>query len=164
MSTAVTRAIKKRAKELKVDVVYSKKGHYNTAAGWSVVHYLLGIATAGTAGFVGVKNSSIKPSTVVVLSLTAAALGAIMTFLKPQEKATQHKLAGDDFDNLLQQICNFIEVELLQGNDDDHTTRLTELVDKKTELNKASLPIPRLAYTRTRKGLQDGEASYTEKF
>lgn len=89
-------------------------------------------------------------------------LVAIMTFLKPQEKASLHKIAGGDFDNLLQQISNFIEVELFQGNDEQHSVRLAELVDRKTELNKSSLPIPRLAYIKTKKGIRDGEASYTE--
>lgn len=162
MSKEVKRAITKRAKELKIDVMYSKKGHYNAASLWNSVHYTLGISTAVIAGFVGVKNTALSVNQLIVLSLTAAALGAVITFLKPQEKATQHKLSGDDFDNLLQGIGNFIEVELLQGNDEEHTVRLNELTERKTELNKASLPIPRLAYTKARGGINDGEAAYTE--
>lgn len=162
MSKDVKKAITKRAKELKVDVMYSKKGHYNAASIWNSVHYFLGISTAVIAGFIGVKNTALTANTLVVLSLTAAALGAVITFLKPQEKATQHKLSGDDFDNLLQNISTFIEVELLQGNDEEHTDRLSELTKQKTELNKASLPIPRLAYQKTRSGINDGEADYTE--
>ena len=86
-----------------------------------------------------------------------------MTFLKPQEKAAEHKQAGDDFDNLLQVISNFVEVDLLQGNDEQHSKQLAEIVDIKTKLNKNSLPIPKIAYLKTKKGINKGEASYTEE-
>lgn len=163
MSKDVNKAIKKRVKELKIDVLYSKKGHYNAASIWNFVHYALGIATVVTAAFIGVKNASLGKETVALLSMAAAALGAVMTFLKPQEKATQHKLSGDDFDNLLQQICNFNDVDMLQGSDTDHTETLKVLSSKKTKLNKSSLPIPRVAYIKTRAGMNDGEADYTEQ-
>lgn len=163
MSKDINKAIKKRVKELKIDVLYSKKGHYNAASIWNFVHYTLGIAVVATAAFVGIKNASLGKETVALLSMTTAALGAIITFLKPQEKATQHKLSGDDFDNLLQQIANFNDVDMLQGSDVEHTKTLKSLSVQKTKLNKSSLPIPRIAYVKTRKGMSDGEADYTEQ-
>lgn len=162
MGSKVDKAIKQRVKELKIDVMYSKKGHYNAASIWNSVHYAIGCATVIVAAIVGVKNTQLSQSLVVVLSLSAAALGAVSTFLKPQEKATQHKLSGDDFDDLLQQIANFNQVEMLQGTDAEHTERLQVLSTQKTDLNKGSLPIPRIAYIKTRKGVNDGEAEYTE--
>jgi hypothetical protein len=63
--------------------------------------------------------------------MATAALGAIFTFLKPQEWATQHKQSGDDVDNLLQQICNFSEVEMLLGDDNDHANALKTLTEQK---------------------------------
>ncbi|HEV2402652.1 MAG TPA: SLATT domain-containing protein [Candidatus Saccharimonadales bacterium] len=163
MSKGVDISIKKRISELKVDVLFCKKGHYNAAGIWNGVHYTLGIATAGLAAFIGVKNSTLSTGTIALLAMTVAALGAISTFLKPQEKAAQHKQSGDDFDYLLQQLSNFNEVEMLQGNDSDHTIGLKLLTDQKTKLNKNALQIPRLAYLKAKDGIEKGEAAYVEK-
>ncbi len=163
MSNPINRAIKKRANEIKVDVIYSKKGHYNAASIWDVVHYVLGIITVSATAIIGLKNSSLDHKSIVFLALLSATLVSFMTFLKPQEKAAEHKQAGDDFDNLLQVISNFVEVDLLQGNDEQHSKQLAEIVDIKTKLNKNSLPIPKIAYLKTKKGINKGEASYTEE-
>lgn len=163
MSNNVDKSIKKRLDELRIDVLFSKKGHYNAAAIWNWVHYILGVSTTALAAFIGVKNSALPKETLAVLAMGTAALGAIFTFLKPQEKAAQHKQSGDDFDNLLQLILNFSEVEMLLGNDNDHAIELNTLTEQKTKLNKSSLQIPRLAYKRAQKGVRKGEADYVEK-
>lgn len=162
MTRQVDEAIKGRIKELRTDVWYSKKGHYNAAAIWNVIHYVLGSLAAISAAYIGVRNVDLSETSIIVFSVASAVFGALITFLKPQDKASQHKLAGDNFDDLLQKLTNLNDVDLLQGSDADHTARLKELSAAKTNLNKASLPIPRIAYQRSKKGISDGEASYTE--
>ncbi len=163
MSKSVDVPIRKRINALKVDVLFCKKGHYNAAGIWNDIHYTLGIVTAGLAAFIGVKNSALSSGTIALLAMMVAALGALSTFLKPQEKAAQHRQSGDDFDYLLQLLSNFSEVEMLQGNDSDHTAGLKLLTDRKTKLNKSALQIPRLAYLKAKDGIEKGEAAYPEK-
>jgi hypothetical protein len=163
MNSNIYTSILKRIGELKIDVLFSKKGHYNAAALWNWTYYSLGIVTAALAAFIGIKNSTLTKDTIAVLAMASAALGAINTFLKPQEKAVQHKRSGDEFDLLLQRMLNFSEVEILTGSDSEHTAVLEKMTKQKTELNKSSAQIPRLAYFRAKKGVKKGEASYTEK-
>lgn len=53
--------------------------------------------------------------------------------------------------------------KVLLGSDADHTKTLKDLSSQKTKLNKSSLPIPRIAYVLARKGVNEGEADYSEQ-
>ena len=85
----------------------------------------------------------------------AAALAAIHTFLRFQERATNHRRASADFGNIRREI-----EQLLAGNcDDDERNRIDEALDKiRLAINDAdssSPDVPKSIWKQTAEGLKD---------
>jgi hypothetical protein len=96
------------------------------------------------------------------MGVTVAVLTALLTFLKPSERAASHKSAGDQYLALRNDVRVFRTIDLLLGKSADELARtVTTLAKRRNELNSASQQTPRPAFERARKGIEDGEARYT---
>jgi len=96
-----------------------------------------------------------------VLAIIVAALTAVMTFVNPNEKANAHQNAGNDYNSLRNEARIFYEVNMVNIVDENElTTELEELNSKRDAMNKEHIQIPKWAFRRARKGIEEGEGSY----
>jgi len=84
-----------------------------------------------------------------------------MTFLKPNDRAAQHKNIGNQYLALRNDARMFSELYLLKSIDDNKKTeKLERLAQRRNELNSSAPSTSRWAFEKTRKGIADGETTY----
>jgi hypothetical protein len=153
----------KEADSIEWDCIYSSKGHFNSAMLWSVVHYIMGgiaVVCAAVAGKQIFNNEGIIGS---ALAFVSAGLTALITFLKPIDKADPHHKAGTEFAALRRAARIFQNIDVHTDHPvDSKLAQLKELAEKVKHLNQSAPPIPFLAYQITRRGVRRGEATYNE--
>ena len=97
INPTVKLGLSNEAQRIEEDALFSGKGHYNACGPWQTRHRWLGatsaVLSALAAGVASQKGSA--PLLVVALSILAAALTSVVTFLKPNEEADRHRRAGD---------------------------------------------------------------------
>ena len=154
----------KEAKRIEEDCLFSAKGHFCAAQRWASIHLWLGIpaailaAVAGASALSKFNNHNIIAG---IFAIAVSALAAVSTFLNPNEKATNHRYAGDQYNNLRNKVRLLAEIEL--DLTIDEKAILAELKDINEERNEFSLKlplIPRWAYRKAKKGIKKGEAKY----
>lgn len=154
-------AMRKEAQRIEEDSIHSAKGHFNTATIWNRRHYCLGgpaTVLGALAGAAIIKNC---PELAAFLSLGATILTALVTFLKPSERASEHKSVGDQYLALRNDARVFREIELLVPEEGQPLTdKIKALSQRRNELNQSSPEIPRKAFEQARKGIAEGEASH----
>lgn len=152
------------AARIEESLLYSSKGHFAASEFWSRFHMYLGLpmivlsTLSGASAFVQFDSHHIVAGW---LSLVVAVLSAIMTFLNPNKKVAAHFSSGNAYDALMNKVRIF-RVTDCWGRESDHvlTERLKSYSERKSHLNGTSPQIPRWAYKRAKKGIQDGEAAF----
>lgn len=143
------------------DALHSMKGHFNAGSLWSKAHLFLGLPSAVLAAWAGIEAFSDNPEMTAILALLAAALTSTMTFLKPQAVADNHKNSGREYNALKNRVRRFREIDLLQLEVNVIKKTITELADKRDALNSMSPDIPRWAYKKAKKDIDEGRAQYS---
>jgi hypothetical protein len=142
------------------DCTHSAKSHFNAADTWRRRHYWLvipGTISAALAGAAVIKDFAIAAQ---LLSAVAAILTGLLTFLKPSDRASQHKQVADQYLTLRNDARVFRNVRAPSLDADEASNRLEALSKRRNDLNQSSPEIPRRAFEATRKGIADGEATY----
>lgn len=155
-----TEQLKAEALRIEEDATYSSKAHYETARRWGQVYLWLGILTAIIAGVSGVSAFEEQTLLAGITAIIAAALASISTFLNPSEKAQTHYTAGYKFTALKNNTRIFREIELLDGVNKDLKKDLLKLSTVRNSINEVSPQIPRWAFQKARKGIEQGESKY----
>ena len=153
----------KEAKRIEEDSLYSSKGHFYAAQFWSKFHLVVGVfisaivATAGT--FVLWK---FEPYRIVVGSLTilVSALNAVLTFTNSSKRAATHVSAGNCYNDLRNRSRLFSEIEVNSEPYEKSLEKLRCLCIERNELNSRFPQIPKWAFNKARKGIEEGEARY----
>ena len=141
--------------------MYTARGHFEAARTWGRVHLLVGVPTALIAAVAGVSAFNDHPTLAGSAAIAVAALSSISTFLNPSERAQAHQLAGARFNALRSQARFLREVGLLTTRPDkDLTSAMEDLCSSRDQYNQESPSIPRPAFVRARKGIEEGEANY----
>lgn len=153
-------AISDETHRIEEDSLHSMKGHFNAGSLWGKVHVILGLPSAILAGWAGIEAFSDNPQLTAILALLSAALTATVTFLEPQSVADNHKNSGREYNKLKNASRRFREIELLCLSDEDARKVLNELADQRDALNSMSPDIPRWAYNKAKKDIDDGRAKY----
>ena len=154
-------AMKREALRIEEDATYSSKGHFNAEANWILRNYFLGVPATILAALAGATLVKSCPELASICALLSSLLTGLMTFLKPNERASIHRSAGVQFLALKNEIRIFREVELLQAERlNDLTEKLKNLSSVRNDLNQNSPSIPRSAFLAARKGIEDGEAAH----
>ena len=159
----VVAAIRAEAERIEEDATYSSKRHYEAHDIWNRRHLFIGLpavvfSVLATANLM----QQVFPIITGLMGVTVAVLTALLTFLKPSERAAGHKAAGDQYLALRNDVRVFRTIDLaLQKPIDDLAGAVTILAKRRNELNSASQQTPRPAFERARKGIEDGEARYT---
>ena len=94
------------------DSEQSAKRHFNAASRWSSYNGWLGIPSVVIAGIASAVSFAALPVLSGIFAATAAALTAVLTFLKPAERSASHNSYGNQYLRLRNETRLFREVEL----------------------------------------------------
>ena len=153
--------IRTEIERLEEDSIHSGKSHFNAGARWTQYNFSIGVpsvilsALAGTAFF---KNYGAVAG---MMASAAAVLTALMTFLKPAERASEHKKAGDQYLTLRNDARIFREIEIDHACDTSAViAALSGFTKRRNELNQASPQFSNGDRRKARAGIEEGEATH----
>lgn len=156
--------ILKEAKRIEEDALYSSKGHFAACARLRLTHYSLGIPTVVLSALAGASVlAKFDCNNIVagIASIIVAILSALITFLNPNDRASQHLDAGNRYNAIRNRARILYEIDSLATlSEEDLVKELKALSDERDNLNLASPQIPKSAFGKARKGIESGEASY----
>ena len=154
----------KEAKRIEEATMFSAKGHFVAAEHWSRFHRNVGVPIAVLAALAAASSFSQFDASGVVagfIALVVAGLSAFQTFMNPNEKASGHLNAGNNYDALQNRARIFWSIECWQTESDGMLTeRLRDLSEHKDKLNRSCPQVPEWAYTKAREGIEAGETIY----
>lgn len=163
MSALLTK-IEEEAHRLEWNLIYTSKGHYNAAMLWNAVHYILGIGAVLFGAFAGKGFAEMNPWLATVLASVSAALTAVITFLKPSEKATPHHKTGTQLSSLLNRLRFYQKITVNEDRSlEELSAELKQISEDYNSLTENALPVPWVAYQITRRGIRRGEHRYDEE-
>lgn len=155
----------KEAKRIEEGLLYSSKGHFAAAHFWSNFHLWVGIPVvvlSAVAGVSALSQFDYKHVVAGLISIAVAALSGVMTFLNPNEKASAHLNAGNNYDSLQNKIRIFWSIDCWREESEQVLTeKLKYFSEQKDKLNQSCPQIPRWAYKIAKKGINEGEGNYT---
>jgi len=162
MDSGLKPKIISECKRIEEDTEHSFKAHYNAAEFWSHINLLLGLPAALLGAIAGGTSAADGAQvTVTATAFLATAFVTCLTFLKPGEKSDAHKNAGNLYQTLRNKTRLFREIEFDDSlSDSDAKKKLIVLVDKRDELNSIMPTIPKKAYEKAKKDIDDGRAKY----
>ncbi len=169
MASTLKDNLVREAARLEEDTLYTSKGHYAASEQWRNVHLSVGIPTAaltaiaGLVIVVGPTEALGIPLDAVfgLVAVSGAASTAIMTFLGPEKRSTEHHAAGDRYNALKGRARRFREIDIHKTiTDDDLSEQLAAMIRERDELNASSPLIPASAFKKARKGIDEGESEY----
>ena len=154
-------AVIKETRRIEEDSIYSMKGHFNAGDRWSQIHLFLGLFCTAFATGAGIWRVFFAyPEVITILAFLAAASATVMTFLHTQQIADNHNNAGSKYNILKNRVRRFREIELSRLDDEAIVQKIEELAEKRDELNSTSPSIPRWAYEKAKKDIDDGRHKY----
>lgn len=157
----IVEALQRESSRIEEDSIHSAKSHFNAASTWSARHYSIGIPATVLGAAAGAAAIKSCPEVAGLLALAGSILTGLLTFLKPSERASAHKTAGDQYLSLRNDARVFREISLLlEGDGIASADQLKALSDRRNELNQGSPEIPRQAFDAARRGIDAGEAAY----
>jgi hypothetical protein len=154
-------ALRREAERIEEDSTLSAKGHFNAADTWRQRHYWIGIPATILGAVAGAAIVKDWREVAGIVSVGATLLTGLLTFLKPGERASAHKMSGDQHLALRNETRVFRAIELIESEDVQLLSdKLKALAQRRNELNQSSPEIPRRAFEKARRGIEQGEAAY----
>lgn len=154
-------AVADELQRIEEDCLHSGKAQFNAADRWRGYHYWLGLPSVVLSAVAGGAFLKSEPMVAAALSVVVTVLTALMTFLKPADRAAAHKSSGDQYLSLRNDARVFRQIRLLHVCDDQAAIEgLDEFTKRRNELNTSSLPFARRDYEKARDGIDRGEAAH----
>jgi hypothetical protein len=154
----------REAQRMEENLLYSSKGHFAAAHSWNTFHLRVGIPLVILSAILGASAFSDFDKTHIVAgiaSLLVVALSSVMTFLNPNQRATTHLNAGNNYDALMNSVRIFWSIDCWRDESEQVLTeRLKYFSEQKAKLNQSAPQIPRRAYKTAQKGIASGEGIY----
>lgn len=146
---------------LEEDMLYTEKGHFAAANELSRIHVGLGItatvaAAASVATIVGDASAIISG----VLGLIASLVSAVLTFVKPEEKASQHLTAARLLGDIRVRARQHRELDLHDGAGNSSAswrTYPTEIRVAKAEVDQSAPPVSDRRFRKAQAKIQSGD-------
>lgn len=157
MTVNVKSKIIDELQRLEEDCTHSGKAHFNACDRWNSWNYIFGIpsvilsAAAGTAFF---EDYTVAAG---IMSVSVTVLTALMTFLKPSERATSHKNSGDQYLALRNDSRVFRTITLLTLEDSASLEGMAGLTTRRNELNQASYMFSERDFRKAKAGIDAGQ-------
>jgi hypothetical protein len=143
------------------DCIHSSKSHFNAAERWSTYNFFLGVPSIVLSVLAGTAFLRDYPGLAGLMSGIAAVLTALITFLKPAERAAAHKAAGDQYLTLRNECRVFREIKLSHNrNMTAAIMSMAELTARRNDLNQTSPQFSDQDRRLARKGIEEGEATH----
>lgn len=160
MNNSIKTAVTAEAKRLEENATYSAKSHLNAGAVWSKVHYCLGLPAAVLAALAGIKAFQNDPVMSGWIAVTAAIFAAVNAFLNPSDKAAKHRSAGHELLALQNEARRLHNIRLALLGDPAADAAIADLAARLDQINSTSRDIPWFAYSKAKKGIENGEATH----
>lgn len=143
------------------DCIHSGKAHFNAGVRWSSYHFWLGLPSVILSALAGAAFFKDQPEIAGAMASVVTILTALMTFLKPSERASSHKSSGDQYLTLRNDARVLRTIKLDVACDDAAAVaNLDEITKRRNELNQASAQVSRKDFERARQGIEEGEAQH----
>lgn len=162
LSSGLSEKIKAELLRMEEDCIHSGKAHFNACERWAALNYWFGIpsailsAAAGTAFF---KDYSVIAGMMVSM---VTVLTSLMTFLKPSQRATDHKNSGDQYLSLRNDARVFREINVdLITDCDAAIAGMSSFMKRRDELNQASAQFSNKDFKKAKNGIDSGEALHS---
>ena len=153
--------IRAELERIEEDCTHSGKAHFNAGGRWNRYHFWLGIPAVVLASLASTAFFGHVAAIAGVMSGCVAILTALQTFLKPSERSSAHKAAGDQYLGLRNDARVFREIRLDHACDDQSAIDgLDEFTKRRKELNLASPQFSRGDFELARRGIDQGEATH----
>ena len=141
------------------DCSHSGKSQFNAGSRWSIWNYVFGIpsvilsAIAGAAFFKQYTDAAGAMSSIVTI------LTALMTFLKPSERAARHKKSGDQYLSLRNDARVYREIVLPNIEElDTAIAAMKGFTKRRDELNQSSPQFSDGDRRKARRSIEIGDA------
>jgi len=156
-------AIEKELKRIEEAAMYSAQSQFSSGKFWRGLNLVLGVPAAASAAFAGATGlaDAANAETAAYIALIAAALTAIMTTLNAAQRSEQSQSSGNAY-LALQGDARILRTVDLPGLADDVEARqrLSELVERRNQIN-ATAPVPAfLAYRFGRRNIAKNRQEY----
>lgn len=146
-------------KRLEEDCSHSGKAHFNASSRWNNLNYWFGIPSVVISALIGTAFFKDYAVTASLGSAAVTILTALITFLKPAEKATAHKGSGDQYLALRNDARVFRELVLHQDIEEAAAMEsLMGLTTRRNELNQASSLFSDGDFKKARDGINAGQS------
>ena len=143
------------------DCIHSGKAQFNAGVRWSRYHLWLGVPSVILSALAGTAFFKDQPEIGGTIASIVTILTALMTFLKPSERASSHKSSGDQYLTLRNDARVLRTIKLDVACDDTAAVaNLDEITKRRNELNQASAQVSRKDFERARTGIEEGEAQH----
>lgn len=152
--------INKEAERIEEDTEFSAKRHFNAADFWLRVHYFIGIPMTALAAIGGIKAFGENPEWAGYFAIAAAVLGALQTFVNPEEKASKHKVFGGQYLTLRNDARLFRSIELSADAVPDAREKIIQLSKRRNDLNESAPNTPACAHKKAKRDIEDGFSKY----
>jgi len=151
--------VRQELMRIEEDCVHSGKAHFNAGDRWSRYHFWLGVPAVALSAIASTAFFAEQPVIGGLLAASVAILTALQTFLKPSERSSAHKSAGDQYLSLRNDSRVFREIRLDTVCDDQAALDgLDEFTKRRRELNLSSPQFSRGDFEIARRGIEEGEA------
>jgi len=164
ISSKTKAAIIDEAKRIEENCLHTAKGHFEAAQFWANFHLWIGIPAVVLAGIAGAAAfAKFDQNNIIagILSLIVVVLTSIATFLNPKDRSGSHLSAGNNYDSLLTRVRIFWTIDCREEESDSVlATKLKDFSDQRDKLNRECLQVPKWAFEKARKGIEEGEAAY----
>lgn len=166
--------IEQEAQELEQECTLLCAAHYYAAGRWDHVNRVLGIPATVLAGITSVAALSDlagenKELVTGILAIVVGALSALMTFLNPNQQASNHKAASSNYEalrvkaSLLKDIDLSVDYATLDEPTKEIIKQLRDLATQFTTLNQSSLRVPRSIHNKQCKEVRAQAAANINK-
>lgn len=143
------------------DCIHSGKAQFNAGDRWRHYHYWLGIPSVMFSAIAGTAFFQEQAEWGGALASAAGILTALITFLKPSERASAHKSAGDQYLALRNDARVYREISLEHACDDEAALAgLDEFTKRRNAMNLSSTQVAKRDFEKARAGINAGEAAH----
>lgn len=165
---------KDKLRKIKVDALYGKKKHFNSADRKEKNHYRIGVPLVviniltGSILFYVITDGATNwvKYVPIVLALVAALLSGFQTYLNLQKRVEGHRRIGNKY------LAIVKKCDRLQGYFADNAIANEDLISRieniaaeieAVNLEAETYPTNNSDYELAKKGIENGEEEYTEK-
>jgi hypothetical protein len=157
---ALRREIEDELERIEEESTRTGKSHTYAALRWGSYHYWLGLPAVllgAVATFAFFKSD---PMIGGGLAALVTALTALQTFLKPSERAANHKGSGDQFGALRNDARVYRKIQMILAADVEAAAALRELSDRRNKLKDTCPPFSDRDKRKAETAIEKGETLY----